>query len=226
MSKKHHIRIGRYRIGHFLFLFLSIVLLFALRPFLEGLVRISFLTDLFLIFVLISGVYAISGENRKVFLISLVIAGVSMVLQFASYVMDVEILHLLKRSVGAVFFAYALVVILRHILMEREVTGDLIMAAACAYFLIGIIWAFIFHLLETIQQGSFSVPIDLRYDFPTFLYFSFVTLASLGYGDITPISPQAQSLSVLEAVMGQLFLAVTIARLVGIHTSQSQLKEE
>jgi len=225
MSEKRHIRIGRHRIGHFLFLFLSIVLLFALRPFLEGLVRISFLTDLFLIFVLISGVYAISEENKEVFLISLVIAGASMVLQLASYVMDVEILHLLKRFLGAVFFAYVLVVILRHILMEREVTGDLIMAAACAYFLFGLVWAFIFHLLEVVQQGSFTIPANLRYDFPTFLYFSFVTLATLGYGDITPVSPQARSLAVLEAVMGQLYLAVTIARLVGIHISQSRLKE-
>lgn len=73
---------------------------------------------------------------------------------------------------------------------------------------------------ETFQPGSFQMP-QGTINQATFTYYSYVTLTTLGYGDITPISTPARSLALLEAMMGQLYLAVLIARLVGIHIAQS-----
>ena len=99
----------------------------------------------------------------------------------------------------------------------------MIMGAICVYFLIGLIWADVFFILETLQPGSFQIPPE-QVGQATLDYFSYVTLTTLGYGDITPISAPARSLSLLEAMMGQLYLAVLIARLVGIHIAQSHDK--
>jgi voltage-gated potassium channel len=87
-------------------------------------------------------------------------------------------------------------------------------------------WSSIFAVVESLHPGSFSLP-DIEGISPSrgFLYFSFVTITTLGYGDITPVTSLARSLSILEAVIGQLYLVVQVAWLVGVHVSQSMLKK-
>ncbi len=96
----------------------------------------------------------------------------------------------------------------------------MIMGAICAYFLMGLVWAFAYSTLEFFQPGSFQMPPG-TVNQETFAYYSYVTLTTLGYGEITPISAPARSFAILEAMIGQLYLAVLIARLVGIHIAQS-----
>jgi hypothetical protein len=195
--------------------------MFVLRPFLEGYARIGLLTDIFFCLILLSGASAFSRE-RKVLLVSLLLLLPALLLEAASHFSPSGPVGVAKRIFFAVFLAYVLVVILAHIFREREVTEDLITGAVCSYFLIGILWAFVFHFLELARQGSFNLAETSRYDIGPFLYFSFVTLATLGYGDIVPVTSPARSLAVIEAVMGQLFLAITIAKLVGVHASGSR----
>jgi hypothetical protein len=88
-----------------------------------------------------------------------------------------------------------------------------------------LMWTFIFVVVETLHPGSFNLPEDLNIAATRqFVYYSFVTLTTLGYGDITPITSMARSLCILEAVIGQLYLVVQVAWLVGVHVSQSVLK--
>jgi hypothetical protein len=87
-------------------------------------------------------------------------------------------------------------------------------------------WVFLYHLTEFIHPNSFSMAADLATESRKALfYYSFVTLTTLGYGDITPISHPAKSLAMLEAIVGQMYIAVLIARLVGMHISQGLLKK-
>jgi hypothetical protein len=105
-----------------------------------------------------------------------------------------------------------------------QVVGGLC-GAAVVYLLMAIMWTFIFSALETLHPGSFKIPENQDILISrNFLYYSFVTLTTLGYGDITPVTSLARSLCVLEAVIGQLYLVVQVAWLVGVHVSQSMLK--
>jgi len=225
MSKKDHIRIGRYRIGHFRFLLGTIVLMLALRPFLEGYTRVGLLTDIFFGLILLSGIYAFSQQG-KTFFVALVVAIPALLLEATSHFLVSEPIVIIKRIVFALFLAYLLVIILSHIFKAKKVTEDLITGAICTYFLLGMVWAFVFYLLELARPGSFSFAITFQQDVGSFIYYSFITLATVGYGDIVPLTSPARSLAVLEAVTGQLYLAVTIARLVGVQASQSRVKEE
>ena len=93
--------------------------------------------------------------------------------------------------------------------------------------LVGLAWAFLFSLLEVLQPGSFNLPelsaepLDLAAmevrRLSVFMYYSLVTLTTLGYGDITPVTPLARNLAAFEAVIGQLYIAILVARLVGLH---------
>ena len=106
-------------------------------------------------------------------------------------------------------------------------TADTIFGAVAVYLLYGVAMALMFQFVNNVAPGSVISSVGEAYSlterhdqFSEFLYFSFVTLTSVGYGDLTPISAPARSLAMLEGVIGQLYLAILIARLVGIHVAQ------
>lgn len=105
-------------------------------------------------------------------------------------------------------------------------TSDKIFAAICVYLLLGFVWTYAYALLDDVRPGSLadSTEIGRADDVGHVLqlrYFSFATLTTLGYGDILPRSSTARTMAVLEAVMGQIYLAVLVARLVGLHIVHS-----
>jgi hypothetical protein len=221
MPDKIHIPLLRIHIGRFLFLLLTLVSLFAIRPFLEGYVGINFLMDLFVSAVLISGVYAVS-EKRSTFITGLIIGLPALMTQWATYFFKTPVLPIVRELLGAIFCAYLVFVIVRFIFHEDKVTVDLINGAVCVYFLIGLMFAYIFAVIEGVHAGSFTMSALGLTHIQHFTYFSYVTLTTLGYGDIAPLSNEARSLAVLESMTGQLYLAVTIARLVGLHIAHSK----
>jgi hypothetical protein len=83
-------------------------------------------------------------------------------------------------------------------------------------------WAFIYTVLENIHPGSFAISEGhIEAGRPLFIYYSFITITTLGYGDITPVTAPANSFALIEAVTGQIYLVVLVARLVGMHIAQS-----
>lgn len=105
--------------------------------------------------------------------------------------------------------------------------GDRVIGAICVYLLIGLAWASIYSTIETTAPGSFRFPEDTPYD-PSgrgFVYFSFVTLATIGYGDVTPVSRLAGTFAWMEAIAGQLYIAITIAGLISLRLAEKQTPE-
>ena len=119
----------------------------------------------------------------------------------------------------AAFYGYvALLAFLEVFARGNAVTSDSLAGAVCVYLLIGVAWAASFTLLETLSPGSFHLPnASPQAVWDSFLFFSFTTLTTLGYGDITPISDAARSLANLEATTGVLYVAIMVARLVAMY---------
>lgn len=133
--------------------------------------------------------------------------------------------HVAALTLRALFFSYATGVIMWRTLRRADVTVDTIAGAACVYTLLAVVWANLYVVVETLRPGSFQIPAAWRLGAtgdpaPALVYFSFVTLTTVGYGDVTPLWPGSGGLAVAEAVVGQLYLAITIARLVGLHASR------
>jgi len=219
MSTQLRIPFTQVYIGRFLFLFISMMLMFVLRPFLEGYLSIRYLMGIFFFVIFISAVYAVS-QKRSTFIIALLLALLTEALELSGYLTGISSLDVLSDIFAGLLLAYTATIILFYLYREDRITGDMIMGAICVYFLMGLIWSLVFSTLEIFQPGSFQMP-QGRVDPVTFAYYSYVTLTTLGYGDMTPVSGPARSLALLEAMMGQLYLAVLIARLVGIHIAQS-----
>lgn len=129
---------------------------------------------------------------------------------------------------GVMFFGFAVAVILKRIFQQKTIRTDAVIGALCGYLLAAIAWANAYQLIYLLRPGSFRVAdvIAARLgDWYSkrffFIYFSVTTLTSLGYSDITPIGPLALSLSWLEVVFGQFYIAVVVAQLVGLKLAES-----
>jgi hypothetical protein len=131
--------------------------------------------------------------------------------------------HLASRVFAMLFLGFAAIILIRTVITARAVTWETISAALVGYLMIGIIWTHVFCTVELLQPGSFKVPHSLANPLDDAVerqavleYFSFATLSTVGYGDVTPISRPARSLACIEAICGQFYLAVLVAGLVGM----------
>jgi len=116
------------------------------------------------------------------------------------------------------FFIFTSIQTARQVLFTGDIDRNKILGAICLYLLLGLIWAVLYTLLQLTLSNSFN-NIENNQEwftlFPEFIYFSFVTLTTLGFGDISPLSPFAKVLAYMEAIIGQFYLAILIASLVG-----------
>jgi len=205
----------------FLFLLISILSFLVLSPLLRGFIGISILLKIFLTVVFITAIYAVS-QKKLFFVIGSLLAFPMLAATWSTYIVEIPSLLLVGNCFGILFFAFAVVNILSFVFEQHEVTLDVIYGAIVVYLLIAMMWALIFSLVESLQPGSFTLAQSQIQDsnFP-FYYYSFVTITTLGYGEITPVTDIARSFAFLEAVVGQIYLVVLVARLVGINIAQS-----
>ena len=130
---------------------------------------------------------------------------------------NMETLYLCLLPCSTLFFFYCAWIIVKSIFTENEVTTDMLCGAVISYLLLGIGWTGIYALIMLTDASAFSVIYDPSSEATdeTLLYFSFVTLTTLGYGDILPVSEMARTAAFLEAVAGVMFAAIFVAALVG-----------
>ena len=126
-----------------------------------------------------------------------------------------------------VFFAFLIWLILHDLFSEKRSTVDRVYGAIAAYFFIALLFALLYAHVALINHDAFAVSSSITAresgrPLSVFTYFSFVTITTLGYGDITPISQSARVLAWFEALVGQLYIAVMIGGLVAVHISESQ----
>ncbi len=113
------------------------------------------------------------------------------------------------------FYLYAITLLLAYVFHARGQLVDKLYAALCVYLLLGQLFFSLFEMLETFYPGSIQASDGNSLHWYDLMFFSYVTLTSLGYGDITPVGIQAQALASLEAIIGILYVAVMVAWLVG-----------
>jgi hypothetical protein len=125
------------------------------------------------------------------------------------------VLHLVLDVLAALLLVFVPVRLSAHVLGQSEVSANTVFGALCAYLFLGMCWALIYARVAAQHAGAFAIPDDMQGSVPIFVYFSFTTLTTLGYGDVAPRMPISQMLAILEALVGQIYLVVIVARLVG-----------
>jgi len=162
-----------------------------------------------------------TADNRKHLGIGLGLGIPGLVLLFFMGRLDNNPLELASYLITLALYVYVIGLMLKRIFGARIITLDTIGLALCTYFLIGSVWVLFYAPVVVKDPAAFSHPIlQDAYPIHTLTYFSYVTLTTLGYGDLSPVSVLARNLAILEALTGTLFMAVLISRLVGSYGRQ------
>jgi Ion channel len=207
--------------NHFLGVFVMVIFLVFVAPILERYSGFRWLMDIALGAVLVLTILSLANQ-RLVALSGVVLACIGYSGQLLDLADTRPVLQAWTNGALVLFFIMASMMIFRYVLKTRRVTANTIWAALCVYIFIGLLWSFSYAILMHVNPEAFLAPEELltgagRLGISDFIYFSFVTLTTVGYGDITPVSEGARSLASLESVTGQVYLTVLVARLVGMH---------
>lgn len=213
-----------YRRRRFAILFFSIVLTLGANPLLDAVGPDLDLLETFLALNLLSAILSgvVGGHWRTL----VTLAGLFLVLRGISAAFGNPVVLSASEAIWAVAGLVACISTLHFVLRKGTVDSERIYAALSVYLLAGLVFGVAYHVMETIWPGSLRVtstegaPVAAA-GLKNAIYFSFVTLATLGYGDVVPASPLARSLAISEAVGAQLYLAVLIARLVSLQAGST-----
>lgn len=194
-------------------LLVALLGLLLLYPFVED--RRLFIKGLTAL-VLLTAMYAVSHQKR-ILLLACGLGIPALLAAAVSLATAALAAHIVAEIGNVLFLGFTTAVLLYHVLADREVTADTLYGAVCVYLLSGAMWASLYGLVALIQPHAFQASSGQGVTWSDLLFFSFVTLTTLGYGDITPVTSPARSLAGLEAVFGVLYNALLIARLVGLY---------
>ncbi len=200
------------------FLLLStLVLMILISPLFEGSLMGSFANTGLYTVVLMAVVYGMS-ESQRVRLIALVWALLAIVLLWWDAADRTSPVHIAGLVVFVVLNSVAIILVFRRIFQDEAVTFDTICHAVALYLLLGVTFALTYFIVNLAITESFAdLPATVDSGWTSFLYFSFATLTTLGYGDVTPDLPFVKIWAVMEAVVGVLYIAILVARLVSLY---------
>lgn len=213
----------------FSLLFVSVLLLVMVMPFLSG--GLTLIIPLILVMLMV-GVFRTLSLSKPVMIACAVIGLLATVLHFVAMFLapstDNSNIHTfyLIGALGcySLFMGISILGLLSGILGRHKITHDTIRGSLAVYLLIGILFALLYRIVYILRPTEFAASIAPGM-FPEFLYFSFTTLTTLGYGDISPVGSISRSLTTLEAITGPVFLTVLVSRLVGHYVSRTPEEE-
>ena len=211
---------SRVQPGSFPLLLLAVVFLYVLNGLAVDSMAGAILVQVARIGVLGAAIYVLSAYRLTLWLGTLV-AGLVLTLDARVWALDPQISRVVKDAMTTGFLLWVLVAVLREVFRATTTERDAVLGALCGFMLILMVFMRLHGLLGALNPGAYQAngsPLSASSDVmlvAIFQYFSTVTLTTVGFGDIVPVTPAARVATGLEAIVGQLYLAVVIATLVG-----------
>jgi hypothetical protein len=202
-------------------LVIAVSVLFVSMPFVETLRIAEFIESVLFTIVLLSGILAIA-QRKHVLIVALLLAVPTVLVRWLHEYQPSVVPPEIFLVCGILFVLFVIVNLLRFVLTAPVVNMEVLCASISAYLLLSLAWALGYWLVAELVPGAFSFNAvsggDTSIKGFNGLYFSIITLTTLGYGDITPVAKVARMLAAMESMTGLLYVAVLIARLVAIHS--------
>lgn len=216
------LRIPRFRRFTTVQLLIALGLLFFAFPFVEEVKGGNVIVSILFSLVLLSAVLAVA-ERKRVLVVAIILAIPAIGGRWINHLRPELVPPFVFLTAGLILIAFVVANLLRFVLRAPSVDVEVLCASIAAYLMLGLMWTIAYWLVDQLTPGgafSFNTNAGTRsMNGFTGFYFSFITLSTVGYGDITPVSRIARWLAALEAMTGLLYVAVLIARLVALYSS-------
>jgi hypothetical protein len=203
-------------------LLVALALFFIWAPFVEEIEGGELIVSALFSLVLLAGVVAVA-DSKRVLVIAIVLAIPAIAGRWMNHFRPDLVPPHVFLTAGLILIAFVVANLLRFVLRAPSVNADVLCASISAYLMLGLMWTLAYWLVDQLTPGgafSFNTNGGTRsINGFTGFYFSFITLSTVGYGDITPVSRMARWLAAMEAMTGLLYVAVLIARLVALYST-------
>lgn len=203
-------------------LVMLIVVTLVLPPLTGGGASRNIVSDEFFSLLLISGIAAVWSESRLVFWILATVAIGALAARWLARFAPAEKFIIWNTGADMLALISFALVVLAEVVRPGTITSRRIQGAVAVYLLFGLVWAEAYKLVDLMNPGAFAGAGMSNPQAALWIYYSFVTLTTMGYGDITPVHPAARSLAAAEALTGQLYIAILISRLVALELATKQ----
>jgi hypothetical protein len=205
--------------------FLGVLILnILISPFLDR--RGSLIETMLMTLVLLFAVLSIAGGRRA--MVGVVLVAPAALGEWLIFWRPETLIYVMTRGAGLLFIGFVVVQLLRFIVYAPRVDSEVLCAAVAGYLLSGLAWSLAYALVSRLDANSFVFTLGPKFSESmngfTALYFSFVTLSTVGYGEIIPVSGMARMLAIVEAMFGMFYVTLLIARLVSLYSSKSPLE--
>ena len=210
------------RFGILLALFLAQLLS---APLFEGSVAAGYAADTFFYLFLAAAAYSV--RKSRFFKLAIVFGAFAILGEISGYFTDNRNILIATNFISCTYLGLVTLLIASTVVRQREISADIVMGGLCVYVLMGVFWTILFVNLELLEPGSFSFGVhgphlDMDSFYKLLLFYGYVTLLTIGYGDVVPMSGMAQTLTILEGLIGQFYLISFMAYLVGLYIYERQ----
>ena len=209
-------------------LLIALALFFIWAPFVEEIEGGELIVSGLFSLVLLAGIVAVA-DRKRVLVIAIVFAIPAIAGRWINHFRPDLIPPAVFLVAGLILIAFVIANLLRFVLRAPSVNTEVLCASISAYLMLGLMWTMAYWLVDQLTPGgafSFNTNTGTRsMNGFTGFYFSFITLSTVGYGDITPVSRIARWLAAMEAMTGLLYVAVLIARLVSLYSAPGSAEQ-
>jgi hypothetical protein len=224
MTSPHPMTARSFKVPRNAALLVGLLILIVLGP-LEPLSGSALIIELLFASILVGGLYSVGLTARHWIFIAL--TALTLVTRSVASFSELAMFHDAALALTAIWLATAMWTMIVRLFRQRDVTVDTILGAAVAYLAAAVAFTMLYQWIERAAPGSFTGLPDYTDENPramvhSLLYFSLISLTTIGFGDIVPVSEIARPLSALEGAFGQLYLTVIVARLVALHITRQQ----
>jgi len=199
------------------YLFFALLLLLVSVPLLSGSGAGRIVANVINLVILFAAVAAV-GRNRRLYIVAALLGLPVAGFQVAGIVWAEPRYLMLSWAFGAAFYFWTLALLLRYVLLPEVMNANKLYGAGAIYLMLGVTWAYFYGIIQYFYPGSFA-PAGAPLNQLDLLYFSFTVLTTVGFGDIVPVHPVARGLTTLEQVIGVLYVAILIARLSSMYST-------
>ncbi len=209
------------RVRHNLLLFIfNLIYIFILGLF-DGWVDLKYAYNTVITLIFFASMFSIKDTGIRFFYLPITLMTLTWVTEF----LDFEYLSHITGIVTLIFFLYIIVFLVTRVATTKTVSPEVFLESINVYLLLGIAASILFATIYSDSSTAFSISYEAMDSRAEFIYFSFITMTTLGYGDIVPIDPTARSLTIFFSVAGQLYLTMIVALVIRKYLSQSTFEK-
>ena len=170
----------------------------------------------FLSAIILVSILTVKNDKNKYVIVPVIVV----ILTWVSEMLDLTYFSLIAGWIASAFFFWVVILLVFRVANTEKVSLLVFLESINVYLLLGIAASMMFQGVYTFNHDAYNPPGNILTDMSDFIYYAFVTMTTLGYGDITPRSTVARSISIFFSVAGQLYLTMIIAMLVGKYLNQ------